>query len=47
METRLFKVYFKDGNEKLLEGETMYNVLSYLLFIKNYSDSDIIKIEEV
>lgn len=47
MEKRIFKVYFKDGNEKLLGAETMYNALSYLLFVKHYNDSDIIKIEEV
>lgn len=43
----VFRVYFRDGNEKLLGGDNMYSVLSYLLFIQNFDAADIVKIEEV
>lgn len=43
----VYRVFFRDGNEKLLGGENMYSVLSYLLFVQNFAAEDIVKIEEV
>lgn len=42
-----FRVYFRDGNQKLFEAENMYAVLSYIYFVLHYNASDITKIEEV
>ncbi len=46
-ETKTFRIYFKDGNRKLLEAENMYTVIGYLVFEQNYSPDDIYKIEEI
>ena len=42
-----FRVYFRDGNQKLFEAENMYAVINHLYFELNYNASDIVKIEEV
>ena len=42
-----YRVYFRDGNQKLFEAENMYVVINYICFDLNYNASDIIKIEEV
>jgi len=44
---RDYRVYFRDGNVKILEGENMYTVLSYLFFECKYAGKDVVKIEEV
>ena len=44
---RTFRVYYTDGNRKLLEAENIYDALSYVLFEKGDNASDIWKIEEV
>jgi hypothetical protein len=46
-EIKIFHIYFKDGNKKLLEAENMYTVIAYLVFDQNYSPDDIYKIEEL
>jgi len=44
---KTFRVYFRDGSQKLFEAENMFDVLSHICFILNYSSNVIIKIEEV
>lgn len=41
-----FNVYFVDRNIKILEGDNIYDVLSYVLFELGYDAKDIWKIEE-
>lgn len=42
-----FRFYFKDGNQKLIEAENMYDALSYILFEQHHDAKDIYRIEEV
>ena len=47
MRKRIYKVWTMDGNQMLFAGETMFDVLSYVLFVKGYNDCDIYSIEVV
>lgn len=53
MNKRTFRVYFKDGNQKLFEASDMITVLRYLYFDctdyspEGYPNYMIVKIEEV
>ena len=47
MRKRIYKVWTIDGNQMLFAGETMFDVLSYVLFVKGYNDCDIYSIEVV
>ena len=43
-----YRIYYKDGNQQMFEGDNIYDVLSYILFDrKQYNATDIYKIEEV
>ena len=42
---RTFRVYFRDGNQRLFEAKFMIDVLNYCLCDLNYDDCDIVKIE--
>jgi len=42
-----FRVYFKDGNQKLFEAKNLYELISYICFETRASALDIYKIEEV
>lgn len=44
---KTFKVYTHDNNVMMFDGENMYDVLSYVLFVKDYDATDIRKIEEI
>lgn len=48
---KTFRVYFRDGNQKLLEAENMVYLMDYivdiLIFPGHYEEEDIVKIEEV
>ena len=41
-----FRVYFRDGNQKLFLGENIYDVLQYVL-TQNYDEDDVVRVEEV
>ncbi len=42
-----YRVYFTDGNQRLLEADGMYALIAHLCFIENYNETDFYKIEEV
>lgn len=42
-----FRFYFRDGNQKLIEGENIYDALSYLCFDLGIEATNVRKIEEV
>ena len=44
---KTFKVYFVDGNQKLLEAEDIVAALNYVVYVAGSFASDIYKIEEV
>ena len=51
MNSHLYRVYFRDGNQRLFEGEDIISVMNYLVYELvhglAYTASDIVKIEEV
>lgn len=44
---RIFKVYFRDGNQRLYSAKNIQNILDYITVGLDYSVNDITKIEEV
>lgn len=44
---KTFKVYFNDGNQKLIEAPNIYVAVQYVCFELNFSAGDIYKIEEI
>ena len=42
-----FRFYFKDGNQKLIEAENIYDALSYVCFELGIQATNVRKIEEV
>lgn len=44
---RTFKVYFRDGNQRLYLAKNIQNILDYITVSLGYSAKDITKIEEV
>lgn len=42
-----FKVYFRDGNQRIFSAENIYQVVNHVCFVLNYDAEDIIKVEEV
>lgn len=48
---KTFRVYFKDGNQKLFEAENIVDLMDYivdtLIFTGHYEEDDIYKVEEV
>lgn len=46
-DTKTFRIYFKDGNQKLIEAPNIYIAVQYVCFELNFSAGDIYKIEEI
>ena len=44
---KTFRIYFKDGNQKLYEASDMLDMLQYILRYEVQDSSEIWKIEEV
>lgn len=42
-----YRVYFRDGNQKLFCAKGMYELISYLCFELKYEQDDFYKIEEI
>lgn len=42
-----YKVYFRDGNQKIFCAKGMYDLIAYLCFSLKYSQDDFYKIEEI
>lgn len=42
-----FRVYFRDGNQRLYQAENIVDVVLYVVERGDYSADDIIKVEEV
>ena len=42
-----YKVYFKDGNQKLFEADGIFDLICYLCYKMNYTQKDFYKVEEV
>lgn len=42
-----FRVYFRDGNQKLLNAENIVQVVNYLVYEAGFNAADIVKIEEM
>lgn len=45
--SHLYRIYFRDSNQKLFEGENIVSVVNHVVYELNYLAEDIVKIEEV
>lgn len=46
-EKKTFRIYFNDGNQKLVEAAEIYSALYYIVFELGFSAYSVYKIEEV
>lgn len=42
-----YRVYFKDGNQRIFEADGLFDLISYICYELWYQQDDVYKIEEV
>ena len=42
----IYRVYFRDGNQKLFEAKNIYLLMMHVIYVLEYKPTDVVKVEE-